>query len=303
MPRNNDQIQHMTTAQKTIGALALISVLLLGSVIYLASKNQQLDGEITKLEASYANKSATDSTINPNPTLATDELLFSGRYAEALQQYQLLLADSSTIPKADLVARLAVTRSLIANSSSSTVDQPIQAARDSVSLPSSLPAKEETKRSSASTPNTTDSLQNKITELNRRLSSRERALEEKEQLKAIAIQGPEGQTIQYVGDTKNGMAHGTGTGVWDASGGTYNGDWQENKRHGYGVYNWKDGVRYEGEFRQDKREGKGSYYWPSGERYVGLWKNNQRHGQGVLYDKDGNVSYDGNWDNDKPKRK
>ncbi|WP_166333201.1 MORN repeat-containing protein [Sphingobacterium chungjuense] len=293
----------MTTAQKVIGALTIISVLLFGSIIYVSSQNRELREKITTLEAHYANQELADSATH-NPVQSIDEMLFSGQYADALEKYQDLQQKKTySVNDADLVARISVVRSLIANASSSRVDKPIQAARDSIAKPTSLVEREDPADRSSKNNKDTDSLENKITELNRRLSSRERALEEKEKLKAMAIQGPTGQTIQYVGDTKNGMAHGTGTGVWDATGGTYNGDWQQNKRHGYGVYNWKDGVRYEGEFRQDKREGKGSYYWPSGERYVGLWKNNQRHGHGVLYDKDGNVSFDGNWESDKPKRK
>ncbi|MFD2742284.1 MULTISPECIES: PLD nuclease N-terminal domain-containing protein [Sphingobacterium] len=288
--------------QKVIWISVVIVLSLFGAILYLSFQNKTLRATVADLET--FSKTETKDSTDRNPLQTIDKLLFSGRYLDALQQYQELQADSAyQNHKEELLARLAVTRSLIANASTPPTQPATPSKQDSTAVAATPSDHNVTNNQIALATKNTDSLENKITDLNRKLSARERALEEKEQLKAITIQGPTGQTIQYVGDTKNGMAHGTGTGVWDASGGTYNGDWKENKRDGYGVYNWKDGVRYEGEFRQDKREGKGSYYWPSGERYVGQWKNNQRHGQGVLYDKDGNVSYDGNWENDKTKRK
>ena len=50
--------------------------------------------------------------------------------------------------------------------------------------------------------------------------------------------------------------------------------------------------------RNDKREGTGIYYWNTGEKYEGQWKNDKRNGQGTLYDKDGNVKLEGEWNND-----
>jgi len=45
-----------------------------------------------------------------------------------------------------------------------------------------------------------------------------------------------------------------------------------SRKHGFGVYYYKNGVRYEGEFVQDERDG-----------------------HGILYEKDGTVQYDGGW--------
>lgn len=234
---------------------------------------------------------------------AYDNLFFENNYEDALSGYRALLEDSVRVADRQfLLSRVEFVEDFLK-------EQTAMAAPTAESDPR-IALNEESKDLSDTitvAPNIAhekqDSLERKITELNRKISSRERALEKKEQLKATVIKRTDGATVQYIGDTKDGKAHGKGTGIWEASGSTYKGDWAENERHGHGVYIWKDGVRYEGDFRNDKREGKGAYFWPSGERYVGQWKNNQRNGEGILYDKDGNITYQGLWENDKPKKK
>ena len=54
----------------------------------------------------------------------------------------------------------------------------------------------------------------------------------------------------------------------------YEGDWVNNKRHGYGVRRYKSGNVYEGD-----------------------WANNNRHGQGIMRWVDIDQSYSGQWDN------
>ena len=53
----------------------------------------------------------------------------------------------------------------------------------------------------------------------------------------------------------------------------YEGDWVNNKRHGYGVRRYHSGNVYEGE-----------------------WANNNRHGQGVMRWVDIDQSYSGQWE-------
>jgi hypothetical protein len=43
--------------------------------------------------------------------------------------------------------------------------------------------------------------------------------------------------------------------------------------NGKGVYEWKDGRKYDGEYLNDKKHGFGIYYWADGRRYEGGWKN------------------------------
>ena len=41
--------------------------------------------------------------------------------------------------------------------------------------------------------------------------------------------------------------------------------------HGNGVLTWKDGRRYEGSFENDKKHGYGIHYKANGQRYEGEW--------------------------------
>jgi len=107
-----------------------------------------------------------------------------------------------------------------------------------------------------------------------------------------------GGAVVYVGDTRDGVAHGVGYGVWN-TGSAYEGDWERNRRHGHGVFRWKDGETYDGEYREDKRTGRGTYGFTSGERWEGEWLDDMRHGEGVLYDSKGKVRVRGRWAKDK----
>mmetsp|Transcript_35099 Transcript_35099/g.40561 ORF Transcript_35099/g.40561 Transcript_35099/m.40561 type:complete len:97 (+) Transcript_35099:594-884(+) len=53
--------------------------------------------------------------------------------------------------------------------------------------------------------------------------------------------------------------------------------------------------KYEGEFKDDKRHGFGVFVWPSGKEYRGYWKNGKMHGEGKVI-KDGVVT-EGKWKN------
>ncbi len=106
---------------------------------------------------------------------------------------------------------------------------------------------------------------------------------------------------RYLGPCKAGLAEGFGTVVPLVAGGTrfegdfiagvrqgkgritffngdvYDGQWQDDKRWGYGVYTYgagspSDGDRYEGEWMADNMHGKGTYQWRIGDSYSGLWR-------------------------------
>jgi hypothetical protein len=116
--------------------------------------------------------------------------------------------------------------------------------------------------------------------------------------------GQNGQTVYYIGEKQNGLAHGFGVGLW-STGSIYKGFWQNNLRHGHGWYRWKDGELYEGSFKEGMRTGEGTYYWKDKTYYQGEWLNNFRHGFGSVYYPDGTLQYEGMWENDKflPKEK
>jgi hypothetical protein len=131
---------------------------------------------------------------------------------------------------------------------------------------------------------------------------------------------------KYVGEWKNGRQHGSGKRVYMPSGCIYDGEWVDDKRHGHGVYTWPHGETYVGEYQNDDRHGSGKYVfasgciydgdwvddemhgrgvhtWPDGGKYVGEWKNSKRHGSGKQVFASGNMNHDGDWENDKPKRR
>jgi hypothetical protein len=114
----------------------------------------------------------------------------------------------------------------------------------------------------------------------------------------LRFQAEKGAEVVYIGDTREGRAHGVGYGLW-STGSVYEGEWAGNRRHGRGVFRWKDGESYEGEYREDRRAGRGSYIFKSGERWEGEWLDDMRHGEGVLYDAKGKVRVNGRWAQDK----
>src|SRR5271170_1288506 len=86
---------------------------------------------------------------------------------------------------------------------------------------------------------------------------------------------------------------GAGTCIY-VKGGSYQGDWKHDKRHGYGVRKWPSGDVYEGEWKNNKMEGKGKYVYANGTRYEGHFKENKYSGFGELTYPDGG-KYSGQW--------
>ena len=86
---------------------------------------------------------------------------------------------------------------------------------------------------------------------------------------------------------------GKGTCIY-AKGGTYEGDWKQNKRHGNGVQRWRSGDVYDGEWKNDKMEGKRKWIYINGSMYVGDFKADKFSGFGELKYSDGG-KYSGQW--------
>lgn len=45
--------------------------------------------------------------------------------------------------------------------------------------------------------------------------------------------------------------------------------------NGQGIFTWPDGRRYEGEYFNDKKHGFGIYTWSNNRQYAGQWENGQ----------------------------
>ena len=67
---------------------------------------------------------------------------------------------------------------------------------------------------------------------------------------------------------------------------------------GRSLYVWPDGSQYEGQWQDNMRHGEGTELSASGTVYRGRYWKNMRHGPGVMTYLNGN-SYEGIWDNDK----
>ncbi|HSX13250.1 MAG TPA: hypothetical protein VLE96_02380, partial [Chlamydiales bacterium] len=63
----------------------------------------------------------------------------------------------------------------------------------------------------------------------------------------------------------------------------YEGNWENDKKHGQGTHHYANGDRYEGNWENDKKHGEGTLHYANGDRYVGNWKNDKKHGQGKYY--------------------
>jgi hypothetical protein len=61
-------------------------------------------------------------------------------------------------------------------------------------------------------------------------------------------------------------------------GGVADGDWVDDKRHGWGKMTFVRGLQYEGEWAQDKTEGFGVCVYENGDQYSGDWLNDHRWG-------------------------
>lgn len=93
----------------------------------------------------------------------------------------------------------------------------------------------------------------------------------------------------YTGNVNNaGKPDGKGKMIY-IKGDTYDGEWKDGVRNGYGIYTWNGGAKYEGDYVNGVREGTGkylNYVDPDGRfsgDYHGEFKNNQFEGEGVFY--------------------
>lgn len=49
----------------------------------------------------------------------------------------------------------------------------------------------------------------------------------------------------------------------------FDGNWDKDKRHGYGVSKYDGGSRHEGLYFGGQRHGLGVFLWPNGDKYSG----------------------------------
>lgn len=87
--------------------------------------------------------------------------------------------------------------------------------------------------------------------------------------------------LRYEGNWKDDRQHGFGKEVWP-DGAKFEGDYLEGLKHGKGTLTFADGAFYRGEFVNNDIDGSGTYQWNDGRKYDGQWKHNKMHGWGNL---------------------
>ena len=102
---------------------------------------------------------------------------------------------------------------------------------------------------------------------------------------------------KYDGEINDGKRNGHGIYTF-AHGDRYEGEFKEGHFSGHGIYTFADGRRYEGEWKDDKKNGQGIFTWPDGDRYEGEWKDDLFSGHGIYTYADGR-RYEGEWKDDK----
>jgi len=90
--------------------------------------------------------------------------------------------------------------------------------------------------------------------------------------------------------------HGRGTFKLN-NGDTYEGDFKDDVREGFGKYSYKNGDEYEGEWRHGEKQGFGTMKYSNGNIYTGKWSCDKREGNGVLTSRNGD-KFEGTLQND-----
>ncbi|MDR2064925.1 MAG: protein kinase [Prevotellaceae bacterium] len=106
-----------------------------------------------------------------------------------------------------------------------------------------------------------------------------------------------GETFKYTGAIKDNLPHGLlGRAEFDDSDlrNTYNGEWENGKRHGHGTLRYKNRDRYEGDFADNTFNGCGVLTYSSGASYRGQFIDGKRNGLGIYKYSSGEVER-GEW--------
>jgi len=106
------------------------------------------------------------------------------------------------------------------------------------------------------------------------------------------------QNYTYEGEFQNDLKHGTGVLEWD-DGRRFEGGFVNGKFHGSAIMHWPDGRRYIGQYCEDRKHGQGTFSWQDGRRYEGQWVQGKRQGIGTYTNAKG-FTRRGTWQQDRP---
>lgn len=100
----------------------------------------------------------------------------------------------------------------------------------------------------------------------------------------------------YVGQFEGNIRHGFGK-LYYSNRSIYEGFWKNDKKHGNGVFMWKDGSKYCGQFKEGVFHGHGRRIYSNGSYYDGEFLKGKKCGKGFMRFKNGDT-YEGEWDDD-----
>ena len=95
------------------------------------------------------------------------------------------------------------------------------------------------------------------------------------------------ERVSYDGDWKDNQKDGFGIEII-SNGSKYEGEWKKNQKCGKGIITGIGEVKYIGAWKDDKRNGKGGVFWPDGSSYEDIYKDGSGIGQKIYKDSNGN---------------
>ena len=108
----------------------------------------------------------------------------------------------------------------------------------------------------------------------------------------------DGITHYYQGEMHDNKFNGFGR-LWTKRM-SYTGDFCENDFHGYGYYSGYKSIKtYKGEFDNGKMTGYAHIIYHDNEFYIGNVLDGKKHGYGILYNSNGCIKIESNWNNNK----
>ena len=108
-----------------------------------------------------------------------------------------------------------------------------------------------------------------------------------------------GDFVAYDGQMWHSLPNGPGVYTDMHSGQRYEGNFVDFMRDGEGILYTENGDKiYEGDWKNNKYHGYGMYFMRGQCRYDGWWENGKRNGDGIAYDQNGNEEYNGTWKDD-----
>lgn len=104
----------------------------------------------------------------------------------------------------------------------------------------------------------------------------------------------------YEGEWVNDQKHGYGIMNWNTADQVYTGYWKDNLPHGEGELIWGNSTInkliskencniYRGEFEHGERSGQGTFFFMNGSQYSGEWLQNNKHGIGCFVQSNGSI--------------